>query len=1439
MADLPQKDSELHENTHSAQPDLDFAVLPSSSETESKSPVPTAPFKEVISTLYQQRQKCELKRLLKHTCPEMKGLGNIVDEEFADILNYGKVTDLTYGGEVQSRRWIFENGAAAAAAVAANTGESLQGASCLQEAGSIHGTAHSVETKEQTSLQELDVSPNECEALSQEENFKVDVKAARKRFEGQSRDASNDNPDDVFPGKVVVSEEEKGTVQKQKRGFETYQNESVKRASPLNITDITNMDQECGEVYLGISRSKEIFEKGSQGKENSSSASENGSIEDEILKTNVRNRAQMFESMPLDQINWQNEAELDTMEESMSKTLASLHGFNVIHSHGTLIEASEAAHVRKAKYSFIQDKGPEIQHEDTVMGSMKSILLQLLARANLNSLIAFLKEDDQGNVEIMNVEVPTHQLPFTVNQDKEYRTTIMVQVIEDLLGQETRPGKGVLIQECEMGLVDTLVYVLFRHNAHDRPDETANFQFGSTATDKEQVSQSQLDTTPQKESEAFSQEENFRVDVKATRKMFEGQSTDSLKDNLEHVFPDRAVSVQEVLKIRQGDDTPDMYTPPPPIHEDEPTLPGIDENRTSNVKLFRTCIEKGELDYLRSLQKSPSEEDLSVTCEEKEQNVVIAGNVKTMKALFANKDNAEPSQQSYKSDQELIQTSKGDILAYRDNALPSPDRTEKNITENERVEPGRFQHCQDVWSENTDKDIIIQAELVDVAEDDELLNLQAAILSLQQVTEEAKALQRSIQDKQQDTSKSTFVLGSENQDITGANMETKPSQNSETENQQEETEDALKGSVQAALDSLGKSSFNVTKGDFKAAMIYRNSGKTDAGQKTIIEVKTAVKQSTEIIATSEENKTCLSSPRSEQVTLEAQHEGAETGSGQGQPANKPTANATLTDQTPPKASLQSKKTLGPKPVIPPKPDHLKVNLNSNTVASFGCATNAGNLNKTQGEPNSKHEQQCADDETVTQQSNVKSLEEDTGSKKKRDQMLEENQGICSSTQSPNEPAPGFQSALQNFGMKTGRVTPPVKPKRIKMATSSAAEIPAVLQNDLNDKQCEPSNENRPDSNVTMRKKKVRKESEEERRQRLSVHMDEIMRGNASAAMEIFDQLRKQEELKNILSKVEEIEEDTSQEHSSDLQRIFESVPDWAVPEEHLSPKMVLTEKKEGRSEMVSEREMMSSMQVAYGDLEKASAAIITLKEQTLSRLMDIEETIRKALYSVSTLKSDSDIAGLSGLFKESMMAVSSPPISGNIRKISIGSSKSPKAQSGNNLEVPGKSFAEALQVERQKPELSPPVAKPRSVSPSSPSFISIQSAARKSTEPPAPPKPQIPKAGTFQSTTCYNVTADRKLCCSPASDRRQVSTLEVQTIPEREKITGTKTIKEKYEETDCFGNKFYSSKTSTVMTTQPETSVCFKRQTMSSPATSLLTFQRINIASGKGDQAST
>ncbi|NWW50732.1 XIRP1 protein, partial [Pedionomus torquatus] len=265
-----------------------------------------------------------------------------------------------------------------------------------------------------------------------------------------------------------------------------------------------------------------------------------------------------------------------------------------------------------------------------------------------------------------------------------------------------------------------------------------------------------------------------------------------------------------------------------------------------------------------------------------------------------------------------------------------------------------------------------------------------------------------------------------------------------------------------------------------------------------------------------------------------------------------------------------------------------------------------------------------------------------------------------------------------------------------------------------DGEAETSSEKKP---AVVMREKPKRETEDERRKRLSVHKEEIMKGNVKEAMEIFENLRRQEELQEILTRVKEFEEETSKVDVKALKSFFEKVPEWVVHQKAHQAKQ-----QDGAETLAKEdTDSVSSVELVFGDLERASAEIIHLKEQTLARLLDIEEAIKKALYSVSTLKSESDIAGLSGLFKESLGNTQSSVSSSNIRKISIVSSKS--KQEGTTLEAgeaaSGGGAKAAEKNEVTKAELGVPrLVQSRGSSPSSPSYISIESAARKPAESP-------------------------------------------------------------------------------------------------------------------------
>ncbi|XP_077100196.1 xin actin-binding repeat-containing protein 1 [Siphateles boraxobius] len=1354
------------------------------------SPPPT---REQMSILHQRRQKCELRRLLKHTYPELKNVDSLVEKEMADILNIDPVTDTGYQCEVQSRCWRFEKHDINSVDF---HNQKPQMKKEFQE-GEIKRSVCMFEQPTANFLSEENKPQlNESEEGTSEQSIRVDVKATRRMFEAQSMDILRDSQSPC-PRKNIVSEEEGGSGQKPNNDSETDGKQTSNIHHNSEITDFIGTN----EVFIGISRAKQVFETILHDKE-SISPTNSCSQEEELLKANVKNRAQMFESTPLDKINQQSKEDSETILENMQETLVSLCNFSIMHSDGTILEANEIGHIKKARYHFIQeDTRPEIDDEEIVTGSIKSIMLQMLPGKSLNPIVTFLKEDSQGNVEIQKIEVPTHQLPFT--QDKECRTANVVQITEDLLSQEKSLSKGVLIQDGTTGMRAITVYVLFIHS--------------EDSTRVKELGQIECRSIPS-----------------------------SLKIDLE---TEKGDLVTDISSLERSS--------------------AVKTNKTSHVQLCQSCIEKGDLDHLKGLQETSSDVDIGACMGESEKNcVIIPSNVNNIKALFTtNIDNLSFKTQSEENKSKVSPTER---MINDENNTEESNQAE--ICTNTGGTP-RILQDQDIMDDGA----VLQAELVDVVEDEELVNLQTAIMNLHQATMEAKALQQNVQALASQTNQTQQIcdLGSLNHEFThvknnnNVSVKEELSQIYETQKEEESKDDAMRGSIQAALDSLGKSNFNVSKGDFRAAMIYRNSAKGCAGHK-----KTDVEQSSK---GNKENKSSTYSPTplAEQEALKSLGEETDTT----QFENKPVTCSPLhvSVETP----VKNRKTLiGPKPAIPPKPDHLKIKPNPLSTETDGYHLNKCQVPTTTlkspteqiKEPSNpklspdpaahedvlcisvQHTDANEPEPSDTSMTNTESPE----NKNLNDVQVVEDPPKSSTESIVRESSTGFHGTLQNFGVKQSGSVPPVKPKRIKMAnenvknttdntnnstileTETAQEInPSPHNNGSSGKTCKVDSNNHEEkqdksddqqvSGVVRRKKKRRGETEDERRQRLSVHMDEIMKGNVPAVMEIFDKLKKQEELKNILSKVEEIEDDTNNVDVSSLRNIFESVPDWVVPRvKMIKPKIVKSE----HLGAPSEPEVMSSMEVAFGDLEKAGADIIRLKDQTLARLMDIEEAIKKALYSVSTLKSDSDIVGLSGLFRESMVAVQGSPPSGNIRKISIGSSKSPKAQNKMEGSVSGQSTAQ------KKPELFIPTTKQRSTSPASPSFISIQSAARKPTELPSPqisPLKVEPKEEA-KPQCCCSVPSEHRQCSVtkgassiPPNPQRQVSVLEVQTMPEVEKVIGTKTIKENFERTDCFGNKFYSSKTSTVVTTQPETRTTSRKLITSSPATSeMVTYPRIN-----------
>ncbi|XP_023805959.1 xin actin-binding repeat-containing protein 1 isoform X2 [Oryzias latipes] len=1439
--------------------------------------------------LYKQRQKCELRRLLKHTHPELKMLDNIVDEEFAEVLSSEKVAagETGYEGEVLSRRLIFENRALSDKAFPSTPKiQMAQGGveRCdFNKAMAVLKEPKELQIERVEEALEDDKSSNanlSRKTDSEEELKRKDVQASRRIFENQSKSISRSNQDRP-QGKVSMFRDEGSILEKQNKQSERKEREhSSDKSSSKNIevqlqvssndavsqrTGLSSSEVVCSGATL--SEQESISDPGNHGKMIKTSAvlfSNNpfisGNIEkeksferepeslnhesvaaDDRLIVNVKNRTNLFESMPFDKIRHQNKEDAETLVENIKETLSFLYHIKAIHSSGAIIEVNETMKAKRAKFLLL-DSGPQINYNDVTEGGAQNLILQLLPRTNLKPQITYLKEDSEGCMQTMAVDVPHHQHQFCANKDTEFKTANVVQLVEDILNQDNSLRKGLIIQENVSNFTEVILYSLYKY--FDEQDVKSYSPPQAVGSDKESM---ETIDAPQ---ETFRDAELDRYGVKG------------------------------------------------------------------NVKLFKDCIEKGDFEYLKTLQAESAGQQ-----EECSENQKLAGD---------DRDQTGPGgEQAVESNTEWVPV---DIKRLK--SIFSKDKTNIQDTnfQSSYVSNLSFAKIQSCTESNTEDDGNLAQEepchsvvpqFIEQVDDNvhpakevettyQVSTLQAAMYDLQQATHEAKLLYQSLQETQKipfisnkadveplgreanlprDVGQkvescteagspeclpaSNIITGQDEMTETGhedkklENVQICEARNEKDHDNDvilkqdfqagmalasssrvspaldEEQEGGLQGKMQAALESLERSNINVTRGDFRAAMIYRSSYKPSQGKPQKLSNQ---KPENEKVSNVTDSK-LAQPPLSQEGLVDNSPHGTEY-------KIKGQTNA---------ASRKSERSTGPKPTIPPKPEHFKVKQDQSIALKKPEETQTKNVRSK--EPMFQSPQppemlvldqnkQCKPNERSTEhqshEDNNKSVEMLLQTKGDHVQSsaitLESNQTDNSSTTGQ----PEVSAAVERHGSKnaTGRDnrnktdknqadlkesiqdlgekkdlsmrTAPPKPIRLKILQNEDKTRKHKVSNaDDNSKPVQsyvdpPSDtcrlteirkdkqekEMKQEDNIETREKTEEIQMEEDCHERLSIHMDKIVRENITAAMEICDNLQKQEQLQSILSRVEEIEKDTSEVDVKILRRAFENVPDWAVRSDKRTEKNRDTENKGKKSPIPQEKtDSTSPMAHVYGDLERASAEIIHLKEQTIARLLDIEDAIRKALYSVSTLKSDSDIASLSYLLKESFGQKASP--AGNITQITIhpGSMEPQGAQeSCITREIPAATETASAS---QQPSL-----------PSTPSHIAIQSEATKS-EPQktrmCPTCQQNAKEEKFQTTKtlmCNSPTQGKRMNSIQSGQKpemlisdREVSVLEVQTDSDGNGITGRP--KENQEKMDGSGNRCYSSKI--VMATEPET----------------------------------
>uniref|UniRef100_G3PGL1 Xin actin binding repeat containing 1 n=1 Tax=Gasterosteus aculeatus TaxID=69293 RepID=G3PGL1_GASAC len=1003
----------------------------------------------------------------------------------------------------------------------------------------------------------------------------------------------------------------------------------------------------------------------------------------------------------------------------------------------------------------------------------------------------------------------------------------------------------------------------------------------------------------------------------------------------------------------------------------------VDENEKGNVNLYKSCIEKGDLDYLKSLQADATADEVDHShlaeeyieivhgdvkeakrslCLQKEQvertiSDVLPGDVKNTKKVFSSEfslcvENCPPKEEIIPGDvssakQQLavlppVVVEKEEIVAGDVKAtMQSLERAKQQsmCVEREIVQPGTIYDMNlsgpDIEGTQAQKEVIISGDVraakksLEMAKQQSLyverevvvpgkiynLNVTAQEECSSEVTQstcssssrcqqiktypkvsDAENNQRSHASLEACRQSAVITTEDETEEVIRGDVKAsiRSLQSAATEPKLLDKEDIVRGNVQLALQSLEKSSVNVSKGDYKAAMIYRNSGTACSGRN-----KTVLKQC--VVISMPPSDTVLSPSIS--VTCEGQPSVTTQNSTPDPVANgisKSSSPASVTPPPLPQKKIQKPQEL--KPALPPKPQwtksvvveepnisaapevtcHTKDNMKSATIPSkqskpipmpfpdkLERAMSHGKIYKEAGQKTSQ--QNCVEASQDSNQRNErvstdsKAQETDTGNKSQCRVMMsnssvEMNRNVIQKINAADEIQMcmrnyagdgkyemnmSLQAALQNFERKESATRDnraPLLSKKVKVVNRDSSDHKEILQTTAQphkpppeeklqtskNKRChEQQNEEKQpkrEDKVVLREKKFR-ETDDERRQRLSVHKEEIMKGNVTAAMEIFENMRKREELQGILSQVQDIEGDDSSVDVSSFKTLYDTVPAWMVTPSGNAKRGQLEEKRVVETQD-DDLESISSVETAFEDLEKASKEIMDLKEQTLAKLLDIEEAIKKALYSVSNLKSEADIAGLSGLFDESLKSEQNLQPANNIRKISIVSSK---AKSGQTKEAVLDSSPSKQEAHRQAHK---PLVR-QSSSQSSPSFISIHSAADRSVDQPKLTMSTFKPRTESHSKNGHDANVDLrpKAAANEASKQgqppahRNVSVIEVKTAPEPPAgIVGTKTVSETYEETDGFGNVFLSSVTSTTVTKQSDSKSSALFEVVGNPA---------------------
>ncbi|XP_073533854.1 xin actin-binding repeat-containing protein 1-like [Phyllobates terribilis] len=1409
-------------------------------------------------------------------------------------------------------------------------------------------------------------------AVTQEDIEKGCVKAARWRFETEPLDSITDT--EKCPSRTV-DDVHKGDVKFNKQRFESQEANQKKYVRLVSVSDaqkgnvrtstwlfenqpidcLKGDDQEhCGIVKVqrednqkgDVKRCTWLFE--SQPLDSLKESPVAAQATEGIPKANVKSTTWLFERTPLDKFDFEHSSNMEQKKINVKDTLDAFLSHNIIQHKGIVIENNNGGHVKMIKYQLATQTTIEIQKEEIVGGNLQRILLQLLHRTDVEAHGLLVEESRSGQIIAtkFNLLNPVQ----SAEQEEESVRDDVAKALKILLNEDASTKTGIIMEESESGSVKIIIYALSVHcqfnmvqqdilkgnvkstignllacgkenklktSVTREQNEKGNVQLFTSCIEKGDLGylkslqvESELDPLTNSQSESIQQ--------KVTTKQCK-QSTDESKAGSECVF---VTSTPVFHPVQLHKSVKDCAV--------DETITGSDAQKP----LSGCNIEKRNISLSSAIESNTTVKkstDTKQTSEEQDTSTLD-------KRFFAVGSNSNTLQNNSATSTDL-QSALLDLRQVTAEARTIQKQVQCKIQNNpqqiqvtnKEAESTIIQPVQAAFQEEhaavkqmasvatTVKDkrtsyasLHTSTKKVSVSEEDKTSCenkeiTRAETSNIKDDVEPPKQEKNYLNPFNDCDYKAHIVQEERDQDIVRGDVKAaiRALQNASKEQREIEKEEVIKGNLTSTLESLQKSNVNVSKGDFKAAMIYRNAGQSYAACKRNSDVQNRKDQDmAKSIQSSDNDSPPSPAPVTEQERCQVPSPSdVEATKDDLEKQNNPMTNTigfiekACEDTVEKNANVSqvSQVIQRKKPALPPKPKHLlpgvrppprpknKASLTTPSSSIFNPSTRSdqcsfkGTLEPTNMtmliqapsnvldacmypstniNPESEKEMLLHKDSKLCSQNYLITSKDQTCQEesviklhqKKKEDILNE----CSAYSDPN---------LTMYTMPEDHLSSiserDINKQRLFENLHGAD---TSLKNSVDLEQSRTNVSHFDNKNVVMRIKR-KKESEDAKRQRLSIHMDEIMKDNVKTATDIFENLRKQDELEKILKKVEEFEENTHTVDVKSMRGLFQTVPDWVVnSKENASslPKEEESQKDEKFQLKKEDSESVSSVELAFEDLERASAEIKHLKEQTLTKILEIEETIKKALYAVSNLKSDSDIVSLSSLFRESLGT--STNTSNNIRKISIVSSKAKAEKPTQLFEQKNREVVNQEKTENKKSELDVTTGVSSRLSPTSPSFITIESAARKTSQQNSSSLPSalisnqngdmpqnLHKQGVggkdqngINSLECVDPFLKWSACdngqslsseslnipavCEQNSNQppspnsqRQKSVLELKTGQEGPKLIGTTIVTEKYEESDQYGNKIVRSKTSTTVTKQSDTQSSSTFQFVSAP----------------------